>query len=130
MPYPSIYGQPMYQPIYQQQYQPQQMPQLQQMQIPKLSGRSVNSADEIVANEVAMDGSVSWFPKSDLSEVYAKQWKADGTIQTVVYKPETTSVTADKPQINSQIEELINSRFEALEAKIDKVLNKERGNKP
>lgn len=63
--------------------QPQQFEQMQQ----GIFGKVVQSQDSIVANDVPMNGSVAFFPKSDLSEIYAKQWNADGTISTMVFKP-------------------------------------------
>ena len=53
-----------------------------------LSGRMVNSLGEITPQEVTMDGSVSLFPQSDYSCIYAKAWNPDGTIKTVRYVPE------------------------------------------
>lgn len=44
-----------------------------------------------------MDGSVAFFPKQDLTEIYAKSWNADGTIRTLTFKP----VLNDKADILS-----------------------------
>ena len=44
-----------------------------------------------------MDGSVAFFPKQDLTEIYAKSWNADGTIRTLTFKP----VLNDKTDILS-----------------------------
>ena len=30
---------------------------------------------------------MAFFPKQDMSEIYAKSWNADGTIRTIVFKP-------------------------------------------
>ena len=65
-----------------QQYQQPQMLPTQMSgayQQPGLIGK--------VVNDVSMDGNIAIFPKNDMSEIYCKQWKQDGTIQTVVYKP-------------------------------------------
>lgn len=70
----------------QQQFQ-QQMQPVQQSQSTFINGKIVPSVDVINANDVPMDGSVAIFPKQDMSEIYAKQWNADGTIRTMVYKP-------------------------------------------
>lgn len=68
----------------------QQMPQQQNLQIQAgINGRMVATVEQIAANDVPMDGSVAFFPKQDLTEIYAKQWGADGSIKTVVYKPYT-----------------------------------------
>lgn len=64
------------------QYQPQV-----RMQQPSINGKIVPSVDAINANDVPMDGSVAIFPKQDMTEIYAKQWNADGTIRTVTFKP-------------------------------------------
>lgn len=64
---------------------PTQMPGAYQQ--PGLIGKMVNDVSMVSPNDVPMDGNIAIFPKSDMSEIYCKQWKQDGTIQTVVYKP-------------------------------------------
>ena len=71
----------------------QAMPQ----QIPGINGRIVQAVETINPNEVPMDGSVAFFPKQDLTEIYAKSWNADGTIRTLTFKP----VLNDKTDILS-----------------------------
>lgn len=82
---------------YQQSLQPTQMAGTSQMQQPQgLIGKVVNDVSMVSPNDVPMDGNVALFPKSDMSEIYCKQWKQDGTIQTVVYRP---YIEQDKEQI-------------------------------
>lgn len=60
-------------------------------------GRIVNDPNEITANEIPMDGSVSLFPTSDYSKIYAKAWNGNGLITTktfVLEEPITTQNTA------------------------------------
>ena len=76
-----------YQQSLQQPMQMNQQPMPQQ--IAGINGRVVQTVENINANEVPMDGSMAFFPKQDLSEIYVKGWNADGTIKTVVYKPYT-----------------------------------------
>lgn len=71
----------------------QAMPQ----QIVGINGRIVQAVENINANEVPMDGNVAFFPKQDLTEIYAKSWNADGTIRTLTFKP----VLNDKTDILS-----------------------------
>ena len=71
----------------------QAMPQ----QIVGINGRIVQAVENINANEVPMDGSMAFFPKQDLTEIYAKSWNADGTIRTLTFKP----VLNDKADILS-----------------------------
>lgn len=65
-----------------------------------INGKIIAEMSQITANDVPMDGSVAFFPKQDLSEVYAKSWNADGTIRTVTYKPvlDNESKTAPGPE--------------------------------
>lgn len=74
-----------------QQYQQGQQVLPSQMsgayQQPGLIGKVVNDVSMVSPNDVPMDGNIAIFPKNDMSEIYCKQWKQDGTIQTVVYKP-------------------------------------------
>ena len=70
---------------YQQSLQQQPMSQ----QIAGINGRIVQAVENINANEVPMDGSMAFFPKQDMSEIYVKGWNANGTINTIVYKPYT-----------------------------------------
>lgn len=53
---------------YQQSLQQQPMPQ----QIAGINGRIVQAVENINANEVPMDGSMAFFPKQDMSEIYVK----------------------------------------------------------
>lgn len=75
---------------YQQSLQQQPMQMNQQampQQIAGINGRIVQAVENINANEVPMDGSMAFFPKQDMSEIYVKGWNADGTIRTLTFKP-------------------------------------------
>ena len=85
---------------YQQQQQPMnynpvftKYPQMTQnipqriQQEPQIMGKIVQNAEMITANDVPLNGSVAFFPKQDLSEIYAKSWTADGVIRTMTFKP-------------------------------------------
>lgn len=108
--------------------QPQQFEQMQQ----GIFGKVVQSQDSIVANDVPMNGSVAFFPKSDLSEIYAKQWSADGTISTMVFKPVTNdnpnklSQDAEKLKIglSDEATEVFEKHFDTLFSKIEELEKK------
>lgn len=87
MPYSPYGNYGGYYPYQQQRYEPQQQVQQMQNQFSGISGKFVPAVESITANDVPMDGSVALFPKQDMTEIYAKQWNADGTIRTMVYKP-------------------------------------------
>lgn len=144
MPMPSANYQPVYTvPAYpydnssNQQASRPQLPNTNQNQqtapLPVgISGRTVNSVEEIKPNEVPMDGSISLFPMHDYSAIYAKQWSTDGLINTVKYIPDTSQYSGAKAQ--TDINAIILERLEAIEKKLDykpyhKPYNKNR-NKP
>lgn len=56
-------------------------------------GRIVNDPNEITANEIPMDGSVSLFPTSDYSKIYVKAWNGNGLITTKTFVLEEPSTT-------------------------------------
>lgn len=113
-----------------QRFQEQQLPQQPVQQVPQqqnlqiqtgINGRMVAAVEQIAANDVPMDGSVAFFPKQDLTEIYAKQWGADGSIKTVVYKPYTEP--KDNQAVNSMID-VENAKFTLSEESTQLFLNK------
>lgn len=80
-------------PQYSQQNQFMQQPVQQQPQ--GIVGKIVNDFSELTANDVPMNGSAAFFPKADGSELQVRSWTANGTIQTVVYKPVLDQNQAD-----------------------------------
>lgn len=95
----------------------QPMPQ----QIPGINGRIVQEVENINANEVPMDGSMAFFPKQDMSEIYVKGWNADGTINTIVYKPYTAP--KDNQTVNS-MSNAENAKFTLSDESTQLFLNK------
>ena len=70
---------------FQQNLQQQQMPVQSQTLAPL--GKIVESLDIVKATDIPMDGKLYYFPKADGSEIYAKQWLANGTTQILAFKP-------------------------------------------
>lgn len=91
--YNGMQYQQMQQPVYQNPVQ--QSPTQQQAAVPQLIGRTVNSVDEITANDVPMNYPYAIFPKNDPSEVYLKSWTPNGTIQTIIFKPEINPTSSN-----------------------------------
>lgn len=123
---------------YQQSLQQQPM-QMNQQPIPQqivgINGRIVQAVENINANEVPMDGSMAFFPKQDMSEIYVKGWNADGTIRTIVYKPytepggsnagnSTTDIENAKFTLSDESTELFMSKFDELSEKIGQLENR------
>lgn len=51
-----------------------------------LNGEIVDGIDVVKAKNVDMSGNVTFYPKSDMSEIYTKQLQPDGTSKITVYK--------------------------------------------
>lgn len=99
-----------YQPTYQQPYQ---YGQTQPVQLrPALSGKPVATLAEVGVGDVPTDGTRGWFPAHDGSCVWAKQWSANGAIETVRYVPERTEPPEPEPD---RIDAII-ARLDAIEA--------------
>lgn len=104
-----------FQPMTAQQQNVQQpQPQPQVLQI---SGRIVNSADDIMPSEVLMDGRNYYFPSADGSCIYVKSWNKNGELVMVKYVLDTVEQT---PKEN-KLEIMFNSINERL-SKIEKTL--------
>ena len=99
----------------------QAMPQ----QIVGINGRIVQAVETINPNEVPMDGSVAFFPKQDLTEIYAKSWNADGTIRTLTFKPvlndKTDILSGDTEKIEFDLSE---KATEGIMAKLNELSEK------
>lgn len=103
-------------PAQQQQTYYYNPPQYQMpAQRPLMNGRIIRSLDEIVPDDVKMDGSCSFFPVQDGSAIFAMRWSQDGSrIEQVRYVPEQS---ADIPESKS-FEQQIMERLDALEEMI------------
>ena len=89
----------------QMQAQYNQQPMIQHNQTMSLNGEIVDSIDVVKAKNVDMSGQPTFYPKSDLSEVYVKRLMADGTSQIVTYKavqPEESKPVDEKPYVDVQ----------------------------
>lgn len=98
---PAFQQQQMYNPmapyqdrLNQMQAQYNQQSIIQQNQPIGLNGEIVDSIDVVKAKNVDMSGNVTFYPKSDMTEIYTKQLQSDGTSRIVTYRavqPETTA---------------------------------------
>ncbi len=88
-----------------------------------IPGRMIYSPDEIMPQEVPMDGSVSLFPMHDWSCVYGKWWTSNGQIQTVKF-------VLEKPK--KEIDESSTSIADISErlSKVERYLFKNKNKQP
>lgn len=115
-PYPNSYN-PMLSPQQRLMQMEQQYPQfaqqnqfmqqpVQQNQTQGIVGKIVTDFSEITANDVPMNGQAAFFPKADGSEMQVRSWTANGTIQTIVYKPildQNTEQSTNIPQMDFNV---------------------------
>ena len=86
----------------------------QQSQTVGLNGEVVDSIDVVKAKNVDMSGNVTFYPKSDMTEIYTKQLQSDGTSCIVTYravqpeesKPEQAKQYVDIQTLNTMLGQL------------------------
>ena len=69
---------------FQQAIQPQ--PQMQSANNFTPLGKIVDSVDIVKATDIPMDGNMYYFPKADGSEIFGKQWLANGQTRILTFK--------------------------------------------
>ncbi len=101
---------------------PPMQPQPNQQPIAPMPGRIVNSLEEILPNEVPMDGSRGVFPKADKSCIYVKYWDGTNGIKTDIYVLQDPQIpAAETSQENSTNElESIKNQLNRIEKKLAK----------
>lgn len=62
---------------------------------PSLPGFYISDPNNISARDVPMDGSISFFPASDLSYIIIKQWNGNGMISEAKYIPAPVTQQSD-----------------------------------
>ena len=136
MSYPQFNSPYMERMNYTQQYQ-QNLQPVQQQSVPVqsqqpmgITGRTVQSVEQLTANEVPMDGSLAFFPRQDMTEIYAKQWNADGTIKTVIYRPVIDNAVNSQGNnqnqqitIPDEVTKVFMDRFDELSNKMEQLEN-------
>ena len=122
------YQQQMYNPIapyqdrlsqLQNQYNAQPVyNQIQQQQMTGLNGEIVDGIDVVKAKNVDMSGNVTFYPKSDMTEIYTKQLQSDGTSRIVTYRavqPEESKTEQTQQYVDIQT---LNAMLGQLKAEI------------
>ena len=88
-----------------------------------LSGEIVDSIDVVKAKNVDMSGNVTFYPKSDLSEIYTKQLMPNGTSQISVYVKKPMDETKKPEQPIGVSVETINAMLGQLKTDISTEIN-------
>ena len=90
-----------------------------------IAGRYVQDVNQVTANEVPMDGNFAFFPKEDLSEIYAKCWSADGQIKTIAFKPsEIMDANNTSPSVEKSKIDVLGDATDGIISKLDVMTDK------
>ena len=118
-----------YQQNLQQPLAPTQMSVANQM---ATLGKIVDSIDVVKATDVPMDGNMYYFPKADGTEIFSKQWLANGQTRILAFKP----VFEDNPNnlssetekfkigLSDEVTEVFMKRFDDIEMRLDNFMAK------
>ena len=95
-------------------------------------GKIIENVDVLKTTEVPMDGNIYYFPKADGSEIYSKQWLANGTTRILTFKPvfedNTNTLSPDteklKIGLSDEVTDVFMKRFDELEKRIDDLMSK------
>lgn len=98
---------------------------VQQQQLTFVQGRVVESEGDIKPNEIPMDGSVTFFPKSDYSVVFGKTWTENGTIRSMRYlleqenpapkeEPKSEQSAFDQDVLANLIQQIVQNQFQSF----------------
>ena len=90
----------------------------QQSQAVGLNGEVVDGIDVVKAKNVDMSGNVTFYPKSDMTEIYTKQLQSDGTSRIVTYRavqPEESKTEQTQQYVDIQT---LNAMLGQLKAEI------------
>ena len=112
---------------FQQAIQPQ--PQMQGANNFTPLGKIVDSVDIVKATDIPMDGNMYYFPKADGSEIFGKQWLANGQTRILTFKASldeegnNLSSEAEKFKIepSDELLEIFQSMFDGVLERIDKL---------
>ena len=95
-------------------------------------GKIIENVDVLKTTEVPMDGNIYYFPKADGSEIYSKQWLANGTTRILTFKPilnediENTTNDTEKLKIglSDEVTDTFMKRFDDIEKRLDEFISK------
>ena len=95
-------------------------------------GKIIENVDVLKTTEVPMDGNIYYFPKADGSEIYSKQWLANGTTRILTFKPvfedSTNTLSSDteklKIGLSDEVTDTFMKRFDDIEKRLEEFISK------
>ena len=95
-------------------------------------GKIVDSMDVVKATDVPMDGNMYYFPKADGTEIFGKQWLANGQTRILAFKP-VLDQEPNNPALNTEkmrfdlsdeTTDTFMKRFDEIEKRLDDFITK------
>lgn len=86
-----------------------------------LPGRLIGTPEDIRPNEIPMDGTIAVFPSLDYSYVVLKAWNSNGSIQTEIYRHESSGEPTDKDVKLEEFKMDLTERLERIEKMLTSV---------
>ena len=92
-------------------------------------GKIVENIDMVKVTDIPMDGNMYYFPKTDGTEIYGKQFMVNGQTRILTFKPilddntDNSANTSEKAKIEllEQFTETFNEKISVINDKIDKI---------
>lgn len=114
-----------------QQFQQAIQPQAQMQSTNNFTplGKIVDSVDIVKATDIPMDGSMYYFPKADGSEIFGKQWLANGQTRILTFKAsldeEGNNLSSEEEKFkiepSEEFLEVFQGMFDGVLERIDKL---------
>ena len=114
-----------------QQFQQAIQPQAQMQSTNNFTplGKIVDSVDIVKATDIPMDGSMYYFPKADGSEIFGKQWLANGQTRILTFKAildgEGNNLSSEEQKLQfsalNELTDTFQGMFDAVIERIDKL---------
>lgn len=83
-------------------------------------GKVVESLEMVKSIDIPMDGNSYYFPKADGTEIYSKRWLANGTTETIAYKPVLDTFNASGIESTNEGLKIDSAAFGAFTEVLDK----------
>ena len=92
-------------------------------------GKIVDSVDIVKATDIPMDGNMYYFPKADGSEIFGKQWLANGQTRILTFKAildgEGNNLSSEEQKLQfsalNELTDTFQGMFDAVIERIDKL---------
>lgn len=121
--YPNYGYQPLHMDRINQLQQFQQSLQQNNQMVPL--GKFVENIDVVKTIDIPMDGNMYYFPKADGTEIYAKQWMANGQTRILSFKPILNEGVEENTQSEEKLKiDGIEEFTEVLENKLNEFYKK------